>query len=84
VTPLDPTLLFTPCPATDLSFDTTTALEPQQAFPGQDRAVEAIEFGIGIRHEGYNLYAVGGAWQWAPLTRADVSVTSIGPLCERF
>jgi hypothetical protein len=55
VTPLDPTALFTPCSDDDLAFETTTALEPQQTFPGQDRAVEAIEFGIGIRHSGYNL-----------------------------
>ena len=59
VTPLDPTALFTPCSDDDLSFETTTALEPQQTFPGQDRAVEAIEFGIGIRHAGYNLFAMG-------------------------
>ena len=59
VTPLDPTALFTPCPDDDLSFETTATLEPLQTFPGQDRAVEAIEFGIGIRHEGYNLFAVG-------------------------
>ena len=59
VTPLEPTALFTPCPDDDLSFKTTASLEPQQAFPGQDRAVEALEFGIGIRHEGYNLFAVG-------------------------
>ena len=59
VTPLEPTALFTPCRNEDLSFETTAALEPQQAFPGQDRAVGAIEFGVGIRHEGYNLFAVG-------------------------
>ena len=59
MTPLEPTALFTPCRDDDLSFETTAALEPQQAFPGQDRAVEAIEFGIGIRHEGYDLFTVG-------------------------
>lgn len=59
VTPLEPTALFTPCPDDDLSFETTATLKPRQAFPGQDRAVEAVEFGVGIRHEGYNLFAVG-------------------------
>ena len=59
VTHLEAAALFTPCPAGDLSFKTTAALEPLQALPGQDRAVEAIEFGIGIRHGGYNLFAVG-------------------------
>lgn len=59
LTPVSPSALFTPCPDDDVSFDTTASLEPIEAFPGQGRAVEAIEFGIGIRHEGYNLFAVG-------------------------
>ena len=59
LTPLSPSALFTACSHDDVSFDTTDELEPLEAFPGQGRAVEAIEFGIGIRHEGYNLFAVG-------------------------
>ncbi len=60
-TPLDPSLLFTPSGAGELGFDTTDTLESLEGFPGQERAIEAIEFGIGIRHEGYNLFAVGSA-----------------------
>ena len=59
LTSLSPSALFTACSHDDVSFDTTDELEPLEVFPGQGRAVEAIEFGIGIRHEGYNLFAVG-------------------------
>ena len=42
-----------------LGFRTTDDL-PDSAFTlGQDRAVSAIQFGIGIRHDGYNLFALG-------------------------
>ena len=61
IAPLDPSKLFTPSGADELGFDTTDALESLEGFPGQERAIEAIEFGIGIRHEGYNLFAVGSA-----------------------
>ncbi|MFB6263519.1 MAG: Lon protease family protein [Bradymonadaceae bacterium] len=43
----------------DLSFDTTEDLDPLDDVLGQDRAIEAIEFGIGIDQEGYNLFAFG-------------------------
>ena len=59
LTSLSPSALFTACSHDDVSFDTTDELEPLEVFPGQGRAVDAIEFGIGIRHEGYNLFAVG-------------------------
>lgn len=40
-------------------FDSTTQFpEPEPCF-GQDRAVEAIRFGIAIRREGYNVFALG-------------------------
>ena len=45
-------------PAT-LAFETTDDLEPLEHVIGQDRAVEAVRFGIGIRQEGYNLFALG-------------------------
>lgn len=47
------------CNPEDLSFETTEDLEPHDDILGQDRAVEAIEFGIGIDKDGYNLFAHG-------------------------
>ncbi len=59
VKPLDPAALFSATSLDQLSFDSTETLEPLEGFPGQERANEALQFGIGIRHEGYNLFAVG-------------------------
>ena len=59
VKPLDPAALFTATSVDQLPFDSTETLEPLEGFPGQERASEAICFGIGMRHEGYNLFAVG-------------------------
>lgn len=42
-----------------LGFNTTAELELLTEFIGQERALEAIYFGIGIKSQGYNLYAMG-------------------------
>lgn len=44
-----------------LPFETTAELEPLTGRVGQERAVEALEFGVSVRHEGYNLFAMGPA-----------------------
>lgn len=41
------------------SFKTTAELKPVDQIVGQDRAVAAIRFGIGIDKGGYNLFAMG-------------------------
>ncbi len=40
-------------------FETTAQMELPPEIVGQERAVAAVEFGIGIRREGYNIYALG-------------------------
>ena len=57
--PLQPDQLYTSCAKDALPFKTTKDLEPLNKVIGQDRAVEAIRFAIGMRHEGYNLFAFG-------------------------
>ena len=42
-----------------LPFVTTADLPDGLEIIGQERAVDAIRFGIGIRHQGYNLFALG-------------------------
>ena len=42
-----------------LGFATTAEIEPLNDALGQDRAIEAIRFGIGMRQEGYNMFALG-------------------------
>jgi hypothetical protein len=47
------------CPSDHFTFETTEDLEALTEVIGQDRAVEAIRFAIGMRQQGYNLYALG-------------------------
>ena len=49
------------CDETCLTFRTTADLPPLRAIIGQDRAVQSLEFGLGIRDRGYNIYAAGQA-----------------------
>lgn len=56
---LPPDQLYTRCNPDDFAFDTTAQLEPLAEAVGQDQALEAVRFGIGIRREGYNLFVLG-------------------------
>ncbi|WP_067868561.1 Lon protease family protein [Neptuniibacter marinus] len=51
--------LYCSCDPELLPFKTTSTLEPFTGFFGQDRALEAMEFGIGMRRPGYNLFVMG-------------------------
>ncbi len=59
VTPLGPDALYRRCDPDMFAFDTTDDLKTLDQIIGQDRAVEAVRFGIGIRREGYNMFALG-------------------------
>lgn len=56
---LDPESLYTACDFAALEFETTDDLEALEEIAGQDRALEALRFGVGVRHEGYNLFVMG-------------------------
>ncbi len=56
---LSPEDLTVCCDPDALDFETTAELEPLDEVIGQDRAVEAIRFGIGIRRTGFNVFAFG-------------------------
>ena len=45
--------------AGNLHFSTTAELTPLDGIIGQDRAVEAMEFGLSVRKKGYNIYMEG-------------------------
>jgi lon-related putative ATP-dependent protease len=47
------------CDPEAFSFETTDELTTLKRIVGQDRAVQAIRFGIGIATAGYNLFALG-------------------------
>ena len=57
--PLTPEQLYRYCDPQSLGFETTDDLEDLAEVLGQERAVEAVKFGIGIRSDGYNLFALG-------------------------
>lgn len=58
VKPLPADQLHRPCPADWLSPDTQ---DESTGFHGQERAVDAIRFGIEMTHPGYNLYVASSA-----------------------
>ena len=58
-TPLSIEQLYRHCDSALLSFDTTNDLPELEGMLGQERALGALEFGIGIRQPGYNLYVLG-------------------------
>ncbi len=57
--PLTLDQLFRTTDPQSLTFETTAELPDLGEFIGQARAMGAIEFGAGMRHDGYNLYALG-------------------------
>jgi predicted ATP-dependent protease len=57
--PLSVDKLYNYCDLEIFDFNTTAELEELDEIIGQSRALKAISFGIGIKKEGYNLYAMG-------------------------
>jgi hypothetical protein len=59
VKPLEATALYQRCDPRQFTFESTADLEDLAEVIGQARAVEAVRFGVGIRREGFNLFALG-------------------------
>jgi lon-related putative ATP-dependent protease len=59
VEPLKPEKLYHRCDPDQFSFQTTDDLENLADFIGQPRAVAAIQFGVEMDHDGYNVFAMG-------------------------
>ncbi len=57
--PLPPEKLYSPCDLEKLSFRTTAELAPLDEIIGQDRAVQAVRFAVGMHHKGFNLFVLG-------------------------
>ncbi|MCW4050170.1 MAG: AAA family ATPase [Candidatus Bathyarchaeota archaeon] len=47
------------CPKEFISCESTLDLEPLIEIIGQDRAVKALQFGLDIKEEGFNIYVAG-------------------------
>ena len=61
IAPLSPDALRTPCNAQSLPFATTSELPDLHEFIGQARARQAVDLGVRMRHQGYNIFAFGPA-----------------------
>ncbi|PLY15986.1 MAG: peptidase [Sedimenticola sp.] len=59
VKPLEISSLYHACDLSGLAFETTAELAPLSETIGQERALEAINFGVNMFHEGFNLYVMG-------------------------
>lgn len=51
--------LYKVCDTDLLPFRTTETLENYNGFFGQERAIESMAFGVGMRRPGYNLFVMG-------------------------
>lgn len=47
------------CPPQQFSFKTTEDLPPLEETVGQERALKAIDFGLGLESHGFNIYVLG-------------------------
>ncbi|MGD8910555.1 MAG: ATP-binding protein [Chromatiales bacterium] len=59
IAPLPPQALLRCCDPSQFTFDTTESLPELDGFIGQSRVIDALRFGLEVRHKGYNLYALG-------------------------
>ncbi|MDJ0957644.1 MAG: ATP-binding protein [Arenicellales bacterium] len=59
--PLDVQSLYTQCDIGELTFDTTAELEDLDEVIGQPRALSALEYGIHVKGDDCNIYALGPA-----------------------
>jgi lon-related putative ATP-dependent protease len=57
--PLSASSLRRTCDPDQFDFETTADLEPDTDVVGQSRAIEALQFGVGIDSKGYNIFALG-------------------------
>ncbi len=58
---LKPEDLYRHCDPELFDFETTGELDDPEDILGQPRAVAAVEFGVGIERDGYNIFAFGPA-----------------------
>ncbi len=57
--PLQPAELSRKCDAAQFTFNTTEELPVLQDIIGQDRALDSIQFGLGIENHNYNIFVLG-------------------------
>ncbi len=56
---LTPDQLYKVCDLSPFGFNTTEELQQYDGILGQQRAIDALQFGVGIKQEGFNLFVLG-------------------------
>lgn len=56
---ISPAEAYHRCDPASFTFETTKEVEELSHFIGQDRALEAVDFGIGMQQQGFNLFVIG-------------------------
>ncbi|MEJ2692409.1 MAG: ATP-binding protein [Candidatus Thiodiazotropha sp.] len=82
IIPLKPEALLRRCDPAQFPFDTTESLPELDGFIGHSRAIDALSFGLEVRHKGYNLYALGpsGTGKYAQIKRYLTELAAKRPL----
>ncbi|MEQ9144167.1 MAG: ATP-binding protein [Parvibaculaceae bacterium] len=80
--PLSPDLLYRTCDLSQFEFKTTADLPDVAGLVGQERALDAIEFGVEMEKSGYNIFVLGpsGAGKRDAVTRYLQSITEKKPV----
>jgi len=77
---LAPEALYHQCPVADLTFDTTDQLAALDDHLGQDRAADALKFGMDMHHDGYNIFVLGSAGVGKHELLDDLFTEGVAPL----
>ncbi|HLR26696.1 MAG TPA: Lon-like protease helical domain-containing protein [Fodinibius sp.] len=59
MTKLSADTLYKACDPEQFNFTTTDEIDSQSTIIGQERLSSSLEFGIGIKDDGYNIFALG-------------------------
>lgn len=80
--PLTPEQLPRCCVGAGFDFETTDDLTPLTGMLGQDRAIDAIQFGLGMAHQGYNLFVLGppGVGKFTAISQYLSEAARAGPV----
>lgn len=79
IKPLGVEQVYRRCPEESLDFETTDSLEPIGEPVGQDRVLQALRFGAGIRNHGFNLFVLGPRGvDWHALVRGFLGQRAAG------
>ena len=77
--------LYRECDPSELDFQSTEELEPLADHFGQNRAIEALQFGLQMAHEGYNIFLLGSTGVGKrELLESLLDAESAAPLGEVF